>query len=274
MTSGSNPHSPEKWSAASQGYAENVAPWLESFAKEFVDRLEVDADTAALEVGAGSGAFTETLARRVGFLLATDFAPGMVELLIARVNAVGATNVRCQVMDGQALDLEDASFDRAASSFALMLFPDRAKGFSELRRVLRPGGRALVSGWAGPDKFEAFGLFLEGLETAFPEMPPPPDPPAIFSLADPVSFKTEMETAGFRAVEVDFVSRALEMSGFDEMWALLTSGAPPIQVLLDQIGPSGEARLRDTLREIVGRRFGDGPIRFLNTATVGTGSVD
>ncbi len=273
MTSGPNPHNSERWSAASRGYAEHVAPLLEPFAEEFVDRLDVDADTAALEVGAGSGALTETLARRVGSVLATDFAPGMVELLIARMESVGATNVECRVMDGQALQLDDASFDRAVSSFAVMLFPDRAKAFSELHRILRPGGRALVSGWAGPDKFEGFGLFLEGLEAAFPDMPPPADPPAILSLADPAGFKTEMEAAGFDDVQVDFVTREVEMSDFDELWATLTSGAPPIQVLMDRIGSSGEQRLRETLRDIVERRFGDGPIRQVNTATVGMGLV-
>ena len=55
----------------------------------------------------------------------------------------------------------------------------------------------------GPDKFEAFGLFLEGIQSAFPEMPPPPQPPAVFSLANPERFKAEMEAAGFGEVEVD-----------------------------------------------------------------------
>ena len=181
-----NPHTPESWSAASQGYAEKVAPALmESFAEEFIDRLKVDGNSEVLEVGAGSGALTETLAKKVKSVLATDFAPGMIEVLRARMAAAGVTNVRCEVMDGQALKVEDASFDRAGSSFALMLFPDRARGFSELKRVLRPGGRAVVSGWTGPDKFEAFGLFLEALQSAFPEMPPPPQPPAVFRPGEP-----------------------------------------------------------------------------------------
>ncbi len=275
MTSAPNPNTPENWSAASRAYADRVAPSLmESFAEEFVDRLEVDDATAALEVGAGSGALTETLARRAGSLLATDVAPGMGELLKARMDAVGATNVRCQVMDGQALELDDAAFDRAASSFAVMLFPDRAKGFSEIRRVLRPGGRALVTGWAGPEKFEAFGLFLEGFQTAFPDMPPPPQPPAVFSLADPASFAAEMEAAGFGEVQVDFVSRDLEVPDFDGVWSLLTSGAPPVKVLMDRLGAAGEERLRDTLGDIVAQRFGNGPICLSNAATVGVGVVE
>lgn len=265
--------SPESWSAASRGYAEKVAPFLmQAFADTFVERLGADSDAEVLEVGAGSGALTEALARRVKSVLATDYAPKMIEVLQERMQALGATNVRFEVMDGQALALDDNSFDAAACSFALMLFPDRAKGFSELCRVLRPGGRALVSGWAGPDKFEAFGLFLDAMGAAFPNMPPPASPPPVFSLADLTNFRAQMEAGGFRDVEVEFVSQDLEVATFDEMWAMLTAGAPPLKVLFDRIGAAGERQLLDTLGEIVEERFGSGPITTTNVATVAVGS--
>jgi SAM-dependent methyltransferase len=266
--------SPENWSAASRGYAEKVAPFMmQTFADEFVERLGLDSDADVLEVAAGSGALTEALARRVKSVLATDYAPQMVEILQERMETIGATNVRCEVMDGQALALDDHSFDAAACSFALMLFADRAKGFSELCRVLRPGGRALVSAWAGPDKFEAFGLLLGAMRAAFPDMPPPPSPPPVLSLADPASFKAEMEAGGFRDVEVELVSQDLEIATFDEMWAMLTVGAPPVKALFDRVGAEGARRLRDTLREIVEERFGRGQITVTNVATVSLGSA-
>jgi SAM-dependent methyltransferase len=274
MTSPSTPHTPENWDAASRGYAAKIAPMMmQTFADDLVDRLDVGPGTEALEVGAGSGALTETLSRRVKSLLATDFAPKMIDLLRQRMQAVGATNVTCGVMDGQALTLEDASFDRAASSFALMLFPDRAKGFSELRRVVRSGGRAVVSGWAGPDKFEAFGIFLEAMRAAFPDLPAPSTPPPVFSLADPADFKMQMEAGGFTNVEVEFVSHDLEVASFDDLWEILTAGAPPLQVLFDRIGFTGRDRLRDALRGIVEQRFSGGSIRLTNAATVGWGTV-
>lgn len=272
MKSEPTPNTPENWDAASRGYAEKVAPlMMQPYADELVERLEVNASTEALEVGAGSGALTQTLSRRVKSLLATDFSPKMIEVLGERMQALGANNVTCKVMDGQALELEDASFDRAASSFALMLFPDRAKGFSELRRVLRPGGCAVVSAWTGPDKFEAFGLFLDATRAAFPDMPPPPSPPPVFSLADPAKFREEMEDSGFRNVEVEFVSHDLEIKHVEDVWGMLTSGAPPVQALLDRIGPEGQARLRDTLSKIVEQRFGGGAIQLTNVATIGRG---
>lgn len=266
------PDTPENWNAASDGYAEHVAPrMMEAYAAEFADRLEVDSTMDALEVAAGCGALTQALAKRVKSLLATDFAPDMVAILRERMRTEGAEHVTCEVMDGQALELENDCFDRAACCFGLMLFPERTRGFAEMRRVLRPGGRALVTGWAGPDKFETMGIFLAAMRAAFPGMPPPPGPPPVFSLADPVRFQSEMEDAGFDEVEVDFVSRDLEVADFETMWEMLTCGAPPVQMLFDRVGAEGKDKLHDTLGGIVEKRFGSGPIRLTNVATVGTG---
>jgi SAM-dependent methyltransferase len=266
------PDTPESWNAASRGYAERLAPFLmQSFADAFVDRLDVDSSTEALEVGAGSGALTESLFPRVKSLLATDFAPGMIDVLRERMQASGAANVRFDVMDGQALRLADSSFDADASSFAVMLFPDRAKGFSELCRVLRPGGRAVVSGWAGPDKFEFFELFLAAISAAFPDLPPPPSPPPLFSLADPANFKAQMQAGGFRDVEVELVARDLEVGSFGDLWGMLTVGAPPVRMFLDRVGEVDRDRLRERLVEIVEERFGAGPIKITNVATLGSG---
>jgi SAM-dependent methyltransferase len=272
MKSSPKPDTPENWNAASRGYADHVAPrMMEAYAEEFADRLDVDSTTVALEVAAGSGALTHALAKRVKSLLATDFAPEMVAILRERMRAAGAHHVTCEVMDGQALALDDGCFDRTACCFGLMLFPERAKGFAEMRRVLCPGGRALVTGWAAPEKFEAMGFFLAAMRAAFPEMPPPPAPPPVFSLADPARFKSEMEAAGFDDVEVDFVSRDVEVSDFDTMWEMLTCGAPPVQMLFNRVGPGGKTKLHDTLAGMVEKRFGTGPIRFTNLATVGCG---
>lgn len=269
-----SPDTPENWGAASRGYAKNVAPYLmRSFADRLVERLDLDANAGVLEVGAGSGALTEVLFPQVQSVLATDFAPEMVEVLRERLADLGATNVRCAVMDGQALELEDSSFDAAACMFALMLFPDRRKGFAELRRVVRPNGRVAVTGWAGPEKFEVFGLLLAALRAAIPDMPAPASPPPVFSLADPAGFKAEMEAAGFRDVEVEYVTRDMEVPDFEAAWSLLTVGAPPVQVLFDRIGPAGQERVRDQMREILYQRFGEGPIELTNVATLGSGAA-
>ena len=265
---------PGNWDAASQGYADKIAPFMmESFAVEFIERLDANDNTEALEVAAGSGALTTTLAKNVKSVLATDFSPKMIELLKLKIDKAGFTNVSFALMDGQALELGDNEMDRAACSFGLMLFPDRHKGFKELSRVVRPGGKAVVSGWAGPDRFEAFGLFLGAMQQAFPDFSKPASPPPVFSLSDIDSFKSQMEAGGFQNVNVEYVAKELTLDNFDALWAMLTTGAPPIKLLFDRIGAEGKDKLHDTLNEMLEKRFGNGPIILTNTATIGVGSV-
>lgn len=267
-------NTPENWNAASKGYAEKVAPYMmEKYAEDFIQRLDVNSNMEAIEVACGSGALTAELSKNVKSLLATDFAAEMLDKAKAKINTAGLKNVSFSIMDGQALEVEDNKMDRAACSFGLMLFPDRNKGFKELNRVLRPDGKAMVSGWAGPDKFEGFGLFMGAIMRAFPNFPKPASPPPVFSLADLNSFKNEMEDAGFKNVNVEYVDKELIVNTFEELWAMMTVGAPPVKLLFDQVGSEGKDKVRDALAEIVNARFGSGPIIVNNSATVGVGTA-
>jgi SAM-dependent methyltransferase len=50
-------------------------------------------------------------------------------------------------MDAERLDLPDASFDVVLSSLGLMYIPDTSRAIAEMRRVLKPGGRAVAAVW-------------------------------------------------------------------------------------------------------------------------------
>lgn len=266
---------PENWNLASKGYAEKVAPQImEPFAEEFVQHLEVDNTSNVLEVAAGSGALTLTLAKAANSLLATDFSPGMLEILKLRVQDAGQSNVTFALMDGQALQLEENRMDAAACSFGLMLFPDRHKAFSELNRVVKPGGKALVTTWTMPDQFEALGMFMSSIQQAFPDMPKPDAPPPVLSLADPDKFRSEMESAGFREVEIHQATRQATLDNFDQLWSMLTIGAPPIRKLIEQVGSTGMDRIKLEMAKLSESKFGKGPVTLNNTANVGVGIAD
>src|SRR5690606_11409635 len=113
-----------------------------------------------LDVAAGSGALSLPAARLGARVLAVDISPGMVERLAARARAEGLANLETRVMDGHALELEDNTFDLAASQFGVMLFPDLPRGLSEMARVTRPGGRVLVVTFGPFEQVEFIGFFI------------------------------------------------------------------------------------------------------------------
>jgi ubiquinone/menaquinone biosynthesis C-methylase UbiE len=93
-----------------------------------------------VEIGFGSGLNVEHYPPQVEKVLAVEPSP-LARRLARRRITVGKTPIEHIGVDGQAIPLDDLSCDAALSTFTLCTVPDPAKVLSELRRVLRAGGR-------------------------------------------------------------------------------------------------------------------------------------
>jgi phosphatidylethanolamine/phosphatidyl-N-methylethanolamine N-methyltransferase len=102
--------------------------------------------------GCGTGADLVFLPADVE-VVATDLTPAMVERTRRRAQALGRT-VDARVMDAQALDLPDASFDAVVLHLILAVVLDPVAAVREAARVLKPGGRAVVFDKWVPDASE------------------------------------------------------------------------------------------------------------------------
>ena len=123
----------------------------------------------------------------------------MLGLLEERARKEGLA-IATRVMDGHALDLDDDSFDMAGSQFGVMLFPDMPKGIREMARVVKPGGRVLMTVYGDPQKIEFFGFFVSAIRSVRPDFTGPPmDPPPLpFQLQDPQRLRKELSRRGSR----------------------------------------------------------------------------
>jgi ubiquinone/menaquinone biosynthesis C-methylase UbiE len=100
-----------------------------------------------VDIGAGPGGLAVALAEQFPDARVTtvDIDPAMATLAVARVAREGIDDrVHVSVGDVAALPLADAAVDLVTSSFSVHHWPDAAAGFAEVRRVLRPGGRAII----------------------------------------------------------------------------------------------------------------------------------
>jgi len=106
-----------------------------------------------LDLAAGTGDLTLALAEqgRPARVLSTDLVPEMLEVAKAKVAVYeGPTIIEFDVVDAQALPMPDESFDVVTVGFGVRNMPDRAANFSEVFRVLRPGGRYVVLEFSRP----------------------------------------------------------------------------------------------------------------------------
>jgi ubiquinone/menaquinone biosynthesis C-methylase UbiE len=113
-----------------------------------LDHLALQPRLTVLDVGCGNGGYHPKLAERGVSAVAMDQSPGMVR--DAHRQAVERDlPVRVLQADAQMLPFADAAFDRAMANHMLYHVPDIRAALREMRRVVRPGGRIVLTTNAG-----------------------------------------------------------------------------------------------------------------------------
>ena len=101
-----------------------------------------------LDLAAGTGASSVSLARSGAHVVAADFSPGMIAE--GRRRRSGVRNLEFVEADATALPFADAEFDAVTMSFGLRNVKQPKKALAELLRVTKPGGRLVICEFSHP----------------------------------------------------------------------------------------------------------------------------
>jgi arsenite methyltransferase len=111
-------------------------------------QLALRAGETVLDLGSGAGIDALLAARAVGpegRVIGVDMTPEMIERARANAAKVGAPQVEFREGRLEALPVDDASVDAVTSNCVINLVPDKGRVFAEVARVLKPGGRLVIS---------------------------------------------------------------------------------------------------------------------------------
>ncbi|GAB4276259.1 MAG: hypothetical protein Kow0056_06470 [Coriobacteriia bacterium] len=185
----------------------------------------VGPDSRVLDLAAGTGDLALAMARlgRPALVVATDFVPEMLGIAEDKaLRAASECDVVFQQADAQDLPFEDESFDVVTIGFGLRNLPDRAANYSEVLRVLKPGGRYLVLEFSHPPfgPFRAvYGLYLRKFVPVLGWL---------FS-RDAQAYRYLAESIA-RFPDQGSLAREMEDAGFEVEWRNLTGGIVAVHV--------------------------------------------
>lgn len=233
---------------------------FEVYAAHLAQLVAAASPASLLETAAGSGVVTRALApqlRADAHYLVTDLNQSMLDYAAARQGF----DSRIEWRQADALDLpfEAASFDVVCCQFGAMFFPDRAAGYAEALRVLKPGGRLVFSVW---DRIEE-NAFADDVTNAVAAVFPR-DPPRFLARTphgyhDVGVIREDLRRAGFAAIEIETRAEVSRAPSARDAANAYCQGTP----LRNEIELRDASLLQfatDRATEAIARRHGEGPV--------------
>jgi SAM-dependent methyltransferase len=113
-----------------------------------LEHLELQPGETVVDLGSGAGIDALIAARAVGpdgHVIGIDMTPEMLAKATANAAAAGVDHVEFREGRLEALPVNDDTVDAITSNCVINLVPNKSKVFAEIHRVLRPGGRLVVS---------------------------------------------------------------------------------------------------------------------------------
>jgi SAM-dependent methyltransferase len=226
------------WASVAGGWAENADYADARGAEMTAEMLELAAlqpGERVLELACGPGGLGIAAAMRVapdGEVVLSDVAAEMTAIAAARAEGAGLRNVTTAVLDLEEIDQPDDSYDAVLCREGFMFAVDPAAAASELTRVLRPGGRAVLAVWGPREQNPWLGVVFDAVSAQIGAPIPPPGIPGPFAQSDAQRLHALLSDAGFAGVTVGEHPVPLHARSFDEWWSRTSALAGPLSNIL------------------------------------------
>lgn len=255
-----------QWDGAAEGWNRHEASigrWLDDVTAAMIDLAAIAPGASVLDLAAGTGAQSVEIAQRVGVsgrVVATDLSPASVEIAERRLGALAMASASARVADIEALPFGDSTFDAVTCRLGLMFLPRPSVGLAEMRRVLRPGGRAVSVVFSRPEHNPCITTLMRVAIAQAGMAPPDPDRPGgLLSLGAPGLLARLYREAGFSDVHEIVVSAPFRMPSARAYVDFVRDAAAPVVAILSRLPEDRRATAYDQIeRELEVFRTEDG----------------
>ena len=230
-------------------YERFTGRWSRLFVSSVIAAAGVRSGGMVLDISTGTGEAAVALLPVIGpcgAVVGADISPEMVQSAVRRVSDTRFLPIAA---DAQGLPFRSGSFDAVVCQLGLQFFPEPARGLSEFRRVLRPGGKASVCVISYPDRAPIWGFLADAIARCLPQMRDVVL--TSFALADDKKVQDLFRGAGFTNIGLTCESRVGSMKSLNEYWESVQAGIgsiPQSYLLLEE-------RQRRAVREDVNAKL-------------------
>ena len=241
-------------------YEHVMGRWSGAIGARFLDWLAPASGQRWLDVGCGTGAFTELVLTHCspGSIVGVDPTAAQIDYARRRIPAG-----EFRTADATALPFADGEFDIVASALVINFIPDRAKALAEMRRVLRPGGMVTAYLWhrSATADDAPFAPIERGLEIIGANVLRPPMRPE--SAAE--GARTALETIGFSDIAITILEATRTFPSFADYWETHCLPIAPPGQSIAALSDDGRARLRATMQAML-PAAADGTVSYSSRA--------
>jgi SAM-dependent methyltransferase len=252
----------------SSAYERFIGRWGRVAGAAFLDWVDPPADAAWLDVGCGTGLFTELICdtRSPAAVVGIDRAEA--QIACARRKPV-ATRALFQVGDAQTLPFSDSVFDVVMSALVINFIPDRVGALSEMRRVARAGGIVAGYVWDFVPERSPSGPFRLGMRDVLGDIPALPGTRD----SELGTLNALFERAGFADLATTSIDVPVEFPDFDAFWTAQTPSYAPTTKTIEAMSGRDRARVTEAVRARI-PTAPDGWVRYSARANAVRASVE
>jgi ubiquinone/menaquinone biosynthesis C-methylase UbiE len=231
-----------------EAYIDLFGPVTRSVGEAIAERVDTQGKRI-LDLCCGQGDLTALLAERGGEVVGLDFSPLMLEKAEEAV-----PDVTFQQGDAADLPFAEKSFDSVVCNFGMMHLPDQPKVLTEIKRVLRPGGRFIMATWAAPDASPAFGTVFGAIK-AFADMSVVPPQPDLFQFARREDAERLIEEAGMTLHSHETVTPTWEMDAPTGLFQIFLDATVGARMLIRSQSQDTIEKMRSKVDQTVEEKF-------------------
>lgn len=194
-------------------YERYMGKWSQLAGDRFLEWLAPPAGLRWIDVGCGSGAFTELLVDRCSPAAVHGIDPSESQLAFARTRSA-ARLAQFRQGDAMAHPFPDDTFDAAVMALVIPVVPDPVKGVAEMVRVVRPGGTVAAYAW----DMLGGGFPLEAIQAELRALGITPQLPLSVAASRMEAMRDLWRSAGLDAVETREITVQRTFADFENLW--------------------------------------------------------